>query len=118
MAVYNACIISTLLYGSEMWARYSKQEGKLNSFHMRCLRRILSIQWSDKVPNAQVLERAGLSIMFTLLMIRQRRLRWLGRVRRMENGRIPKDIFYDELASGKRTVGRCQSYPVYKYYIN
>ena len=78
----------------------------MNSFHMRCLHRILSIQWSDKVPNAQVLERPGLSTMFTLL--RQRRLRWFGHVRRMEDGRILNDILYGELASDKRTVGRPQ----------
>ena len=44
--------------------------------------------------------------MFTLL--RQRRLRCLGHVRRMEDGRIPKvkDILYGEVASGKRSVGR------------
>ena len=106
MAVYKACIISSLLYGSETWTTYSKQERKLNSFHMRCLRRILGIHWSDKVPNAQVLERAGLTTMFTLL--RKRRLGWLGHVLRMEDGRIPKDIHYGELASSKRTVGRPQ----------
>ena len=43
MAVYNACMISTLLYGSEAWTTYFKQERKLNSFHMRCLRRIAGI---------------------------------------------------------------------------
>ena len=106
VAVYNACIASTLLYGSETWTTYSKQERKLSSFHLRCLRRILGIRWSDKITNAQVLERAGLPTMFTLL--RQRRLRWLGHVRRMEDGRIPKDILYGELASGKRSVGRPQ----------
>ena len=42
--------------------------------------------------------------MYTLL--RQRRLRWLGHVRRMEDGRIPKDILYGELALGRRTTGR------------
>ena len=31
--------------------------------------------------------------MFALLS--QRWLRWLGRVSRMEDGKIPKDIFYD-----------------------
>ena len=29
-------------------------------------------------------------------------------MRRMEDGRIPMDILYGELASGKRTVGRPQ----------
>ena len=98
MVVFNACIISTLLYGSEAWTTYVKHEQKLNSFHLRSLRRILGINWSDKVPNAKVLERAGLPTMYTLL--RTRRLRWLGHVRRMEDGRIPKDILYGELASG------------------
>ena len=106
MAVYNACIISTLLYGSETWTTYSRQERKLNSFHLRCLRRIFGIHWSDKITNAQVLERAGLPTIFTLL--RQRRLRWLGHVQRMQDGRIPKDILYGELASGKRSIGRPQ----------
>ena len=39
-------------------------------------------------------------------MLRQRRLRWLGHVRRMEDGRIPKYILYGELALGRRTTGR------------
>ena len=106
MAVYNACIISTLLYGSESWTTYARQEKRLNSFHMRCLRRILGISWQDKIPNTEVLDKAGLPSMFTLL--RQRRLRWLGHVRRMEDGRIPKDILYGQLAAGKRRTGRPQ----------
>ena len=106
MAVYNACIISTLLYGSETWTTYARQEKRLNSFHMRCLRRILGISWQDKIPNTKVLAKAGLPSMVTLL--RQRRLRWLGHVRRMEDGRIPKDILYGQLAAGKRRTGRPQ----------
>ena len=51
MAVYNACVVSTLLYGSEAWTTYSKQKRKLKSFHLRSLHRILGISWKDKVPN-------------------------------------------------------------------
>lgn len=103
-AVYSACILSTLLYGSEAWATYSRQEKKLNTFHMRCLRRILSVTWQDKVTNNEILQRSHLPSMFTLL--RQRRLRWLGHVRRMEDGRIPKDLLYGDLANGSRPRGR------------
>ena len=106
VAVYNACVVSTLLYGSETWTTYARQERRLNSFHMRCLRRILGISWEDKIPNTEVLSRANLPTMFTLL--RQRRLRWLGHVHRMDDGRIPKDLLYGELAAGKRTTGRPQ----------
>ena len=104
MAVYNACVISTLLYGSDTWTTYAWQERRLNSFHLWSIRRILGISWHDKVTNGDVFSRAGLPSMYTLL--RQRRLRWLGHVRRMEYGRIPKDIPYGELALGRRTTGR------------
>ena len=42
--------------------------------------------------------------MYTLL--RQCRLRRFGHVHRMEDGRIPNNILYGELALGRRTTGR------------
>ena len=51
-----------------------------------------------------MLEIAGLPSIYTLL--RQRRLRWLGHVHRMEDGRIPKDLLYGELEIGERARGR------------
>ena len=76
----------------------------MNCFHKQSLCRILGTRWRDKVPNAQVLAHASLPTMYTLL--RQRKLRWLGHVRRMEDDKISKDIFYRQLASGKRPQGR------------
>ena len=69
---------------------YARQEERLNSLHLRCIRHILEISWQDKEPDTEVLSRAGLPSMFTLL--RHHRLRWLGHVHRMEEGRIPKDV--------------------------
>lgn len=45
-----------------------------------------------------------ISSMFATLT--QRRLRWLGHVCRMDDGRIPKDVLYGELATGSRPTGR------------
>ena len=67
MAVYIACVISTLLYGSETWTTYAGQESRFNTFHMRSIRRILDMSWLDKVTNADVLSRAGLPSMFLVL---------------------------------------------------
>ena len=44
MQVYQAVVLSTLLYDSEAWTLYS-QERRLSAFHLRCLRRLLNITW-------------------------------------------------------------------------
>ena len=67
---------------------------------------MLGITWQDSVSNTEVLSRANLPSMFTLL--RQRRLHWLGHVYRMGDGCIQKDILYGELAYGRRSKGRPQ----------
>ena len=76
LSVYHARVLSTVLYGSESWTTYAKQEKKLNSFHMRCLRRIL--HWEERVPDTEVGEKANMNSMFAMLS--ERRLRWLGHV--------------------------------------
>ena len=105
---YQGCCVQSLhhqhpLFGSESWTSYAAQECKLNVFHHRCLRQVLGVSWQDKVTNYEVLDRAGIPSMYTLLQ--QRRLRWLGHVHRMEDGCIPKDLLYGELATGYRDIG-------------
>ena len=63
---------------------------------MRGLQRILNITWQGNVPPNTVLKRAEIPSLYTPL--RQRLLRWLGHVVRMDDGRIPKDPLYGELA--------------------
>ena len=104
IAVYRACVLSTLMYGSESWAPYATQEKRLNTFHLKHLRLILGITWDQRITNNEVLDKAGIDTLYSLL--KQRRLRWLGHVRRMEDGRIPKDLLYGELARGQRSQGR------------
>ena len=96
-------MLSTLLYGSESCTTYAKQEKKLNSFHIRGLQRILHIHWEERVPDMGVRERANMNSMFA--MLGERPLRWLGHVKRMEPGCIPKDILYGKLTESKRTAG-------------
>ena len=75
------------------------QEERVNVFHMCSLRRIMENTWQDKVTNKVVLEKAGIPSLYTLL--KQRHMQWLGHVTWMEDGCIPKDLLYGELATGK-----------------
>ena len=102
--VYEMCVLSTLLYSSEAWTTYARQENRLNTFNLRCLRRILGVTWEDKITNIRILEQAKSVSIHS--MLRLRRLRWLGHVSRMPHGRIPQEIMYGELASGQRSLGR------------
>ena len=43
LAVYNAVLVPTLLYGSETWVLQKKNERKMNAVKMRSLRRICGI---------------------------------------------------------------------------
>ena len=71
--VYRAVVISTLLYGAETWVLYRKEIRLLERFYQRCLRSILGIKWQDHVSNKEVLKRASLpSIESVLLQLQLR----------------------------------------------
>ena len=93
--VNKACVLSALLYGSETWTLYTRHERRLNTFHMRCLRKIQSITWQDRIPNKDVLAKAGMPSLFALLS-----------QRRMKDGRIFKGTLYRELSTSTRPTGR------------
>jgi len=101
--IYRAVVVTTLLYAAETWTTYSRHICKLNKFHFRCLRRILGISWKDRVSNLEVLKRAGIEDIEAMIIRSQ--LRWTGHVLRMNNSRIPKILFFGELANGRRTQG-------------
>ena len=114
IAVYRAVVLTVLLYGCESWTLYRRHILKLDQFHLRCLRKIANIKWQEMTPNTSVLERCQISGIEAFLLTAQ--FRWTGHVIRMEDGRIPKQTFYGQLAevhvaladnsSGSRTVSR------------
>ena len=103
LKVYNAVVLPSLLYGCETWTMYSRHSKKLNSFHLRCLRKILRIKQEDRIPDTEVLERAEAESIFAIL--KRSQLRWAGHVYRMDDNRIPKKLLYGELTEGKRSHG-------------
>ena len=115
-SVYKACVLRTLLYGSENWPSYSNEEQRLNALHFCLLCKILGVEWQDRVTNEEILQRTGLALMFTI--IKQRRLRWLGHVARMDDSRIPKRVLFSETAHGKRSIGRPRLSAATTYYLS
>ena len=102
--VYRAVVLSTLLYGAETWTIYRIQVKKLHAVMMRQLRDIMGIKWQDKTTNVEVLRRANLPSMADILI--EKNLRWLGHVHRMEQDRLPRQLLYSQLCTGKRNQRR------------
>ena len=102
LAVYKSMGLP-VLYGSETWSRYKHEVRYLGRFHLQCLRRILGIQWSDKISNIDVLLTASAQEMKSMLVWNQ--LRWIGHVCRMGDQRIPKQLLYGQLKLGKLKPG-------------
>ena len=95
--------LTALLYTCESWTVYSLHARKLSHFHTKCLRIILSIKWQDMVPDTEVLTRAGIPSIQSLLQKAQ--VRWEGHVTRMPDDCLPKQLLYGEFCYGKRSVG-------------
>ena len=101
LKVYKAVVLPTLLYACETWTVYQRHAKKLNHFHLSCLRKLLKIRWQDKIPDTEVLKKAKMQSVHTLLKLAQ--LRWTGHVTRMPDERLPKKVLYGELQERNAT---------------
>ncbi len=98
--VFNACVLSLLLYGAECWVTLQEDVRTLTSFYMRCVRSILGISmrdvWRDHISTVDTLMIWGDERSLPAIL-RQRRLEWLGHVARMDDARIPKVLLFSLL---------------------
>jgi len=81
--LYEAILLSTLLYGADVWLLTATLTERLDAAHHRLQRNILGISWKDGITNVEVRTRTGQQTMDNIL--RERRLRWLGHVLRMNH---------------------------------
>ena len=84
---YKAVVLPTLLYACETWTVYQRHAKRMNHFHTSCLRKRLKIKWQDRIPDTEVLKRAGMQSVHTLLKPAQ--LRWTSHVTIMHEERLP-----------------------------
>lgn len=106
MKIYNAVIITSLLYGAETWATTKRHEQRLDGFDTRCLRSILKIRWWHHTRNSTVRELTQQPYASTIL--KRNRMRWYGHVERMGTERLPRKMLHWDPTSigGKRRAGR------------
>ena len=71
---------------------YQRPAKRLNHFHFSCLRKLLNIKWQDKIQDMEVLKKAVVQSMHTVLKLEQ--LRWTDHVIRMLNVRLPKKVIW------------------------
>ena len=103
IVVYDAVVISIILYGCETWVQYRRHIRLLKSVHIRRLQLILGLRWWHKVTHSEIRSRAGTPTIESMLIHRQ--LRWLGHVIRMPHSRLPHCVLYGQLKLGRRSVG-------------
>ena len=103
LKIYQSCVLSTLLYGSECWRMTRNDLQKLSGFHTKCLRRILRIFWPNTISNEELYERCGQESMEDILM--RRRWRWIGHILRKEADDITKTALH-WTPEGRRKRGR------------
>ena len=103
IAVCKAVIISTILYSCETCVPYRRHIRLLESFHIRRFQLILGLCWWHKVTHSEIISRAGIPSIKSMLL--HRHLRWLGHVIRMPHSRLPHCVPYGQLILGHRSVG-------------
>jgi len=82
--LYQALVMSVLLYGAETRTLLVADINTPEAIHMRCQRQVLDVRWWAHVSNAEVLQRSGLSTISESL--RHRRLSVFGHVARLDPG--------------------------------
>ena len=75
----------------------------LEAWHIKSLRFILGVIWRNKLKYEEIYRMTGSVSLESQLGRRQ--LRWTGHVIRMDENRLPKQVLYGELSTGKRRAG-------------
>ena len=65
-------------YVCESWTMNSDLIRRINAFEQWCYRRILKIKWTDRIPNAEVMQRMKVSEMCLYKSIQKQKMAFAG----------------------------------------
>jgi len=84
-------ILPVVLYGCETWSLILREECRLRVFENRVLRRVFGPMRDEVTGERRKLHNEELNDLYsspsTVRLIKSRRMRWVGHVARMEEGR-------------------------------
>ena len=103
LRIFNACVMSVLLYGCETWGISVGSMKKLQVFCNRCLRRICKIFWPQTVSNSDLYALTKTKPISK--EISKRKWRWIGHVLRRPSDNIAQQAL-DWNPQGSRRPGR------------
>ena len=93
--VYEAAVLSVLLYGAETQSIKAESVRRLSGFHNRCIRTITGVtkqrQLRERISSRQLAADFGMEETMAYILMKHR-LRWLGHLARMESHRVPKQL--------------------------
>ena len=98
--IYQATVLSILLYGAETW---TFMYNKLNSFNTKKLRHLLGKKKCE-IHNEELYKITKTRAISEI--IKEKRMKWAGHVRRMSENRLPKKILFGEIIGGARKRGK------------
>jgi hypothetical protein len=97
------------LYGCETWSLTIREEHRLREFENRVLRRILGPKGDEETGKWRKLHNGELHNLYSspdiIREIKSRRMRWVGHVARMGDGRNVYRVLVGK-SVGKRPLGR------------
>ena len=105
LRVFDAMVLSVLLYGIELLPLSAACTRKISAFENKCLRGMLGISWEAHIPNAEIMRRCDRTVSMEA-RLQKMRLQWLGHLARAHPDRLAKRAFFSPIPRGwKRRAG-------------
>ena len=101
--ILRSIVTSTFLYACETWTLTAELERRIQTFEMRCYRKIFGISFRDRVTNEDVRNRVRAAIGphdDLLSIVKTRKLRWYGHVTRATG--LANTIMQGTVPGGRR----------------
>ena len=107
--IIESCIFSVFLYACETWTLKQKDVSKILAFEMRCYRRALCINWTQKVRNLEVRQKIGAEHNL-IQKVMKRKLSFFGHVCRMDDKRLVKNVIFGRMEGMNRRGRPCREW--------